>query len=215
MHVNNIDVAFLQETHSSPVTEKWWSTTWGKKIWFSHGDTNARGVAILFSSKAQIEVHNIISSSDGRYIILYTTWNKTKVLFANIYAPNRDNPQFFMKAFKEIERFNPDYKIIAGDCNLALDSRLDRMGSHKNNERSATWLHTHIENQNTIDVWQTMKEEENGYTYCRLQPRPMFSRLDYFFISENFLQFVRDIELYPAFKTDHSIIVMTLGFELT
>ena len=41
------DVIFLQETHSKGVQKKQWANKWGGKAFFSHGNPNSCGVAIL------------------------------------------------------------------------------------------------------------------------------------------------------------------------
>ena len=41
------DVIFVQETHSTPGTERDWKRDWGGEIFFNHGASNSTGVAIL------------------------------------------------------------------------------------------------------------------------------------------------------------------------
>ena len=41
------DLIFLQETHSTKAGEYKWKKDWGSEIIFSHGSSNARGVAVL------------------------------------------------------------------------------------------------------------------------------------------------------------------------
>ena len=40
-------ITFLQETHSAPTDLSKWQHEWGGKIYFSHGEFNSKGVAIL------------------------------------------------------------------------------------------------------------------------------------------------------------------------
>ena len=47
----------------------------------------------------------------------------------NIYAPNKDEPVFFQIVMEKIMRFTPDYYVISGDLNLALDVKLDCKGT--------------------------------------------------------------------------------------
>ena len=83
-NMNKIEITFLQEVHSSPDTENRWRHEFGNKIYFSHGSNQARGMAVLINPKVTIEVHNIITDQNGRYIILYTTISKNKFLLSNI-----------------------------------------------------------------------------------------------------------------------------------
>ena len=84
---------------------------WGSKIWFLHGEENSRGVSIMFSKHIKPEIHNVLSSENSRYLILYYTLNNKKLLFANVYTPNLDDPQFFTDFFEQIARFDLDYLI--------------------------------------------------------------------------------------------------------
>ena len=136
-----------------------------------------------------------------------------KMVFANIYAPNLDTPHFFQVAFNNLEKFTPNYTIIDGDMNCSL-TEIDRKGSICNNDKSANWLNSHLENGNYVDLWRYFYPEINGYTYHRSRPRLMFSRLDYWFISEAFVQFIDKVELIPGFKTDHTIVQFICVFEL-
>ena len=73
LHKKSYDVILLQETHWCKEVESRWITEWGGKIWFSHGESNARGVAIMFARDTPVQVHNVLRSHDGRYIVLYCT----------------------------------------------------------------------------------------------------------------------------------------------
>ena len=48
------DLIFLQETHSTTERQDQWRKEWGTAALFSHGSTNARGVAILIKNN-QVE----------------------------------------------------------------------------------------------------------------------------------------------------------------
>ena len=45
--VESPDVVFLQETHSVKDKMHIWTKEWGNSCYYSHGNPNARGVAIL------------------------------------------------------------------------------------------------------------------------------------------------------------------------
>ena len=94
-----VDIVFMQETHSMLSKEKLWSAEWGNKIWLSHGESNSRGVVVLFRKNLEIIVHNVIKDKNGRFLILYVTLQKQKWLLVNIYAPNDDNPEYFQSLF--------------------------------------------------------------------------------------------------------------------
>ena len=217
LHCKKVDIVFFQELHSTEMCERRWSTEWGSKFWFSHGTSKAAGAGIAFSrellQKIKIEVHNVNRIEGGRGIILYLTMKQSKWIFANIYAPNKDDPDFFKGMFDQIHQFNPDYILVGGDLNTGLDPRLDRRGTIHNNDKAAKFLEDHLSNNNISDIWRILKPDEPGYTWRRLRPTPAFSRLDYFFITDSAMQFVEDIKILPGFRTDHSIISLALLFD--
>ena len=124
-------------------------------------------MVITFSKDLGVEVHNVIMDDEGRYIILYTTVNKKKFLFANVYAPNQDKPKFFQKWLKDLKRFTPNYVVVGGDFNLALNPELDRLGTHHNNEKSASFLKSSFENEQLVDVWRFYNEDKTCFTWYR------------------------------------------------
>ena len=52
------DLIFLQETHTTKNYESQWKKEWGSSIMFSHGRTNARGVAVLIRSGLDIVIQH-------------------------------------------------------------------------------------------------------------------------------------------------------------
>ena len=212
LHTKQYDLILLQEIYSKELDEKQWSAEWGSKIWFAHGDSNSRGVAILFSKNCSVMVHNVILSPEGRYILLYLTWKKCKFLIANVYAPNKDSPQFMQEVFGKISKFTPHFAIIGGDFNLGIDVTVDRLGSTCNNDKAAKWLSDHLDNSDHVDVWRHLHEDKHGFTWCRNKPKVVRSRLDYFFVSEAFLQFVNTARIIPNFRSDHKMLELGVTF---
>ena len=121
--------------HCTNEVRKIWSWKFGSKIWMSCFNSESRGVGILFSSRVKAQVCNVIEDNYGRYILFYATIEQKKWLLVCVYAPNDDDPDFFKRLGTEIDRFSPNHCVVAGDFNLALDYRMDRMGSTSNNQK--------------------------------------------------------------------------------
>lgn len=64
------DLIFLQETHSTKENEYKWKKEWGSEIIFSHGSSNARGVAVLIKRGLDIVVEQELLNSNGRLKLL-------------------------------------------------------------------------------------------------------------------------------------------------
>ena len=91
----------MQETHSVNTDEDQWKKEWSGEIFFSHGTSNSKGVAILIPSKLGLEVKISKSFHDqeGHILLLDCTIEENNFVFINIYAPTKDKKnrtrQFF------------------------------------------------------------------------------------------------------------------------
>ena len=141
LHTKDFNVIHLQETHSVKYMEKLWKSQWGSRIYFSHGQSNARGTAILVKRNVNVIVHNVFTDLDGRMIILDITHGKSRISLANIYAPNSASPIFFQELDKKLLDIGNDLKIVAGDFNLILDKNLDQKGGQGNTKDPARVRH--------------------------------------------------------------------------
>ena len=127
-HKKKDDIIFLQETHSSAADEKFWASQWGGHSWFSSFSSNSRGVSVFIKSNHQISVNFIEKDPAGRYIILDIVIDALNLILVNIYAPNKDDPDFFFDVFARLDNINPSHLLVAGDMNVALGP-LDYRGS--------------------------------------------------------------------------------------
>ena len=62
-------IFLLQETHTTVSSEPIWKNEWEGDILFSHGSSQARGVAILFKKDLALHIHNVTKDNQGRYIV--------------------------------------------------------------------------------------------------------------------------------------------------
>ena len=89
-----VDIALLQETHSTKSSENIWKSEWGGKGYFSHDTSNSKGVCILFRKNLDFALHNVKKDTSGRVLCLDMEIDNTRFTLCNIYAPNNDDPQF-------------------------------------------------------------------------------------------------------------------------
>ena len=73
-------IVLLQETHSSRVSENEWLKDWGGEIFFSHGTSSARGVAILIPKNLNVRINNLVRDDMGRFILIDGKLNKLILL---------------------------------------------------------------------------------------------------------------------------------------
>ena len=160
LHAKNSDICLLQECHSQVNVKSRWSAEWTSKIWFAHTTNQTAGVAILFKKKLPIKIHNVIQDQEDHYLLLYLTYQDMKLLICNIYVPNKDSPEFIGIVIQNIDKFSPDYLIVTGDFNFAIDVKEDRQGTHVNNDKAAAEWSQYLQSKNLLNMWHHMHPEK-------------------------------------------------------
>ena len=116
----NVDIALIQESHSSPKKENIWRNEWGGgSIFFLHSDTNVRGVCILCKSK-HFKITKLSRDNERRVLVIEFEYEGTLMVLCNLYAPNNDNLGFFLQVFKMLEVFDSPSKILGGILTYVL-----------------------------------------------------------------------------------------------
>ena len=207
-------IYFLQDTHFSPKLEQYIRAEWGYTAYFSSKNSNSRGVAILFNNDFEFKVKGIYKDNDGNFIMVHafiTLMNKD-VLLVNVYGPNRDEPEFYINLNEQIKAKNIPNLICAGDWNLVLDPSKDYYNyKHVNNPRALEQVESLIDTFALIDIWREYNPLLQRFTWRRSNPLQQ-SRLDYFLVSESLCNYVRDTDIRPGYRTDHSMITLELTF---
>ena len=209
----------LQETHLTEQTCKTWANEWGGQIIFSHGETNARGVAICVKKQSNCCISNVYSDHEGRYCAINVEQNGKNVRVCNIYAPNKDSPGFFNNIFrKELE--NIHQLVLIGDFNLTLNNNLDRnfSQSKSNNENAAKTILSQMDELTLSDVWRIRNPEAKRYSWYRRLNRNSqssftASRIDFRLISNGMLDQVHNTMYLAGIQTDHSAFFVGLDMK--
>ncbi len=210
------EIILLQETHSSHETEKKWIKEWGSDIYFSHGTTASKGVAILFpnNNSEEYKILQNIGDTEGRILILTIETSTCKFVIGNIYAPTKDHledQKCFLKTLRDkLLVYLGENIIIGGDFNVVRDSLKDKIGGLT--ERPTEYLEQLLsleEEFGLSDVWRRLNPEKIMWTRRQRSP-PVFTRLDFWLLSEHLTSAVNKCNILPAIKTDHSLINLEL-----
>ena len=183
------DIFFLQETHSVPNDETFWLSEWGGLGFFSHGDDKSRGVAILIRPGFPIDVEQVQSSENGRFLVLKAKIREQLLTLGCIYGPNRDTVDDFERFFECCDKVKDSQVIIGGDFNLFFDRGMDRVTSSKritSNERCRRFVTEYMRENDLVDTWRSLNPETKSYTCHRSNPISK-SRIDFFLTSRSFL----------------------------
>ena len=209
-----IDILLLQETHTVSTEEYKWYRDWEGDVFFSHGTTNSRGVAILISQKLKYDLVNKDKDSEGRMCLIEISVNDQILTLCNIYGFNDDIPEFFEVVIKTIESYNYENLIWGGDFNVVLNVNLDKKGGiPKTHENSKNYLNYWQKENEVCDIWRVQHPTTRRYTWHsnRRHGPLVHTRLDFFLISNNMATKIKTSDTLPGFGSDHAAPALTIN----
>ena len=212
-------IIFLQETHSTESSERYWKSEFKGQIEFSHGKSSARGVATLISKDIDIIINEIIRDNTGRFLLLDTTFEGQTLILCNVYAPTKDDLDLQYKFIEFVQERLLEYSdknlLIGGDFNICLDPAIDKKGGkHEKQSKCAKKLLDIMEEYNLIDIWRFLNYETRRFTRRDMSKCGLVqSRLDYWLISIHLLYDFNHQDIAPGLRSDHSIVKMSLNIK--
>ena len=100
--------------------------------------------------------------------------------------------------------------IITGDFNVTLNHELDNYKyAQPRNNRGRNQLNEHIDNNGFTDAFRHLNQEKKMYTLTN-KGGPQRSRLDMFLVSNSLKPYITNFVKYPAYKSDHNPIILTI-----
>uniref|UniRef100_A0A3Q3ERM5 Reverse transcriptase domain-containing protein n=1 Tax=Labrus bergylta TaxID=56723 RepID=A0A3Q3ERM5_9LABR len=207
----NIDILFLQETHTTPSDETDWGLWWEGSNYLSHGTNFSAGVAILFRASANVKIVSCAEIVKGRLLIVRAEIEDTVFCFTNIYAPNNgaERVAFYTRLQKELVIYNQDQIILGGDFNCTLDFTVDRIGEEPHPYSSQT-LNCHL-SPGFVGHFRVKHPQSRQYTWVRVNSnRVCAARLDRVYISRTLNPRLIHCNILPVGFTDHHFVSVEL-----
>ena len=175
-------------------------------VYYSVGSSQSRRVVILINKKLQFKCIKQIKDTIGRVLILVAEIQGHTIILTNIYAPNRDETQFFADLEVKLQQAGDYNGIIGGDFNLVMDPILDRSGTNPiRMSRASLAVRRMAESLGYIDVWRILNPKGRDYSFFS-PPHSTFSRIDLFLISRGFLQSVISCSIGSILVSDHALV---------
>ena len=214
---NNMDIILLQETHlANECSKADWEMDWKGTILYSAGESNARGVAILLQDRFNHKILDTVTDNEGRVVITKVEVEGKVLVIGNVYAPNSDHPEFFTELIEKIESIGEyDCLVLGGDFKLVMDPGKDRYNSLYNHCGSAMVIKEYMERVKIEDVWRIRNPDKRSYSWHRggTGARYSLSRIDFFLISQCYLNKVQECDMKAAPQSDHKIVTMDLQLD--
>lgn len=202
----------LQDVHFLENMQNKTKSQWEGNVIFNSNNSNSRGVCILFNDNFEYKILQEKRDQKHHLLALDLLIEGNKMTLVNIYGPNTDNPNFYDSLLEIINSFSNNNNILCGDFNIVQNMALDSYNYKSiNNPKARDKLLNIINFLNLTDPFREIYPDKIRYTWRR--PRPLQqSRLDYFLISKNFMNNVENQEILPGYRSDHSIIILSLKF---
>ena len=205
------DIAFLQETYSTPEVVSEWKFQYRGQMFYSHGSNHSRGVLVLISETLQFDVISLKEDIHGRFIAIQALVQEAPFLLLNLYAPTKCSEQCdFFEIISVLEDMNTDssYKIIlGGDFNVHFNSALDNLGGRMVAKSSVQNIKELMLAHDLVDIWRLQNPETKQVTWSQKNP-PIKRRLDYWLTSDSIQDYISKTNIIPAIKSDHSAIIL-------
>ena len=208
------DILCLQETHSSKTDQHLWEAEWGGVCLFAHGETNARGVAILFNRRFYCNITEIIDDMSGRTLMCNIEKDGLQLALINIYAPNADSPGFFEDINVKMQKLYAA-KVLIGDFNLVMNEKIDRKNSNYNNYKARDALFEIMNDNYLCDVWRNQNPEDTRYSWYRSfrtanKTEIKASRIDMAIVSQGIASRTENCFYLIGISSDHSALCIII-----
>ena len=179
----------------------------GGRALFSNGTSTSRGVCILFRKNLFININKIYSDPGGRYILCELSQDDDiKITLACIYAPNGDNPEFFVQLEAKLEQYS-EHTVVIGDFNVPLKPEIDRHSTNRVNKQATTTILEIMQRQKLVDIWRVRNPGVRKYTWSR---KNQASRLDYALVSQGLDQKILECMYLHGIRSDHDAMYLLL-----
>lgn len=207
------DVIFLQETHfRTDNTPKLASHKYPISFHATNPLTKTKGVSILLSKNLPWQLIDSLIDPEGRYVFLKGTIHNRMVTLANIYSPNTAQVCFFRSIAAILAGFQAGTTILGGDFNVTLQPILDSSsGSSTLPYRALRQVKMQLQELLLHDTWRTLHPNGKDYSFFSA-PHSRYSRLDYLFLSQKDLPFLKSATIEPLLISDHHPITLSLSF---
>ena len=143
-------------------------------MYFSHGASNSRVVAIMITNNYDANIVNIRRDTEGRILIIDLERHGTIYTIGNMYAPTRNFERDQQNDFNEFTHYlnhmKNEHTIIGGDFNLYMNPRLDKLDNiseHHDNRNYREDIISYLEVNNLVDAWRTANPDMKFFSWHR------------------------------------------------
>ncbi len=177
----------LQETHLLERDAARICGRWIRCSYHNCYNKKQRGVSVLFSKSIDVRVDREFRDRNGRILVLLVNLSGQMVILGNIYAPNEEDPDFFLNIKKIFWDFGEFPVILGGDFNQPLDTFLDKSKPGISRpSKTVTAINLLCRQNGLHDIWRLLNPTARDYTFFSNR-HSAYSRTDYFLITHSLI----------------------------
>lgn len=204
----NIDIAFLQETHSSSDNVIDWMKEFNGTPVLSHNSTLSGGVAILFSKNFKPISYDVDEIIKGRLLKVRATFQSFVLVLICIYVPivPVERLLFLDTLCSTLQNCcTEDLLFVGGDFNC---TECDRDRNHVEPHMASRKRLVHlIEKYDLCDVWRVLNGNERQYTWAHTHDNNLsLARLDRLYGFKHQLNMFNKCYITPVSFSDHHLV---------
>ncbi len=207
----NIDIAFLQETHLMEAEHEKLKRQGFKHIFSSsNGSKHTRGVVILISGRVTYEHISTIKDKEGRFIMIHGKVDGNLFTLYNVYIPPGSEPNFYTQVTERIATEAQGTLVCGGDFNTTLNPNFDSTGIRISRPQKITKkMNLLLSEIGLIDIWRHRIPLFKNFTFYS-SPHSTYSRIDYFLIFGTDSSKIQDCHTETMDLSDHCPLYLSL-----
>lgn len=136
-----------------------------------------------------------------------------KILIVNIYAPNKNQDNFFQRLKETLNNLEYQDCCILGDFNAVFDRVMDKSTSNKKNKSGVLLPKCFLqmaEELNLIVAWRMINPMVKDYTYYSIQYQS-WSQINACWLSPELAKELKDAKILPGTFADHRPLWISLN----
>lgn len=159
------DIALIQETHMEGKEADKLKRAWVGQVFHNSFSSKKNGVAILVHKRLNLVMLNQKKDDEGRLICIQAAIDGVKFNICNLYAPNKEDSDFFHMVNKVLGELGEGQTVMGGDFNQVQDALLDRTTYHKVVPRDRLAIQLLMKDHGLLDIWRVVNPREKEYTF--------------------------------------------------
>ena len=206
----NPDIVFFQETHCTSDLEKDLLVASNYDMCFANKDADSGGLITAFNRNLDYNVSSFeaFQAERSQMLLINCTILEKPYVLVNVYLHPKDGVGPVLSSFAKTLQKIPEVDVImGGDFNALLNGAQDTsnpsplVGSHACRTNPFA---SFVNSLNAQDLGKIFSPHHTKYTHFLKGGQGSFAyRIDYIFTNEGLLNFVLDVQVGLAFKTDH------------